>query len=246
MFDSVDFTDLDFVRAANKKQQDGQIAADYVVMMSRCKDHYFHLDCLKAQLGIKDYLECSTCMVMYGRKTGDQPPGTMTWVKESFACDGYPGDMKTWVINYEFPSGIHPETKKPFHGDGRVGYLPDNEEGVEVLALLVESFRRKLTFTVGFSVVRGQDNCIVWNGVHHKTRTHGGSTRYGYPDPTYCNRVKQELALKGVVFESDQHKQELIKEVTTQLNEVMHGQTNKSKNKKIDFSRLTGFKIPGF
>jgi len=185
-------------------------------------------------------------MITYGMKTGDQPPGSMTWSKEAFTCDGYPHGTETWVINYEFPSGIHPETKKPFHGDGRVGYLPDNEEGVEVLALLVASFQRKLTFTVGFSVVRGRDNCIVWNGVHHKTRTFGGSTRYGYPDPTYCNRVKQELALKCVVFESDQHKQELIKEVTTKLKEVKHGKPSKSKNNKPDISVLAGFKIPGF
>ena len=75
-----------------------------------------------------------------------------------------------------------------------------------MLALLAKSFHRRLTFTVGFSVVRGCDNCIVWNGVHHKTRTHGGSTHYGYPDTTYFNRVKQELALKAVIFESEEDK----------------------------------------
>jgi Deltex C-terminal domain len=70
------------------------------------------------------------------------------------------------------------------------------------LALLVKSFKRKLTFAVGYSVVRGCDNCIVWNGIHHKTGTHGGSTSYGYPDLTYFNRVKNELADKGVILES--------------------------------------------
>ena len=73
-----------------------------------------------------------------------------------------------------------------------------------MLLLLVKSFQRRLTFTLGFSVVRGRDNCVVWNGVHHKTNTHGGSTRYGYPDPTYMNRVKHELALKGVRLDDDQ------------------------------------------
>ncbi len=71
-----------------------------------------------------------------------------------------------------------------------------------MLALLVKAFKRKLTFTVGFSVVRGRDNCIVWNGIHHKTNTSGGSTRYGYPDATYFSRVKNELADKGVVLDS--------------------------------------------
>ena len=89
-----------------------------------------------------------------------------------------------------------------------------------MLALLVKCFRRKLSFTVGFSVVRGRDNCIVWNGVHHKTNTHGGSTGYGYPDPTYFNRVKQELALKGVVQDSEEQMADEIAEVTTRISEV--------------------------
>lgn len=72
-----------------------------------------------------------------------------------------------------------------------------------MLALLIKAFKRRLTFTVGFSVVRGRDNCIVWNGIHHKTNTSGGSSRYGYPDETYFNRVRNELADKGVVIESE-------------------------------------------
>ena len=45
----------------------------------------------------------------------------------------------------------------------------------------------------------GVTNTTVWNGVHHKTNLYGGSTHFGYPDNTYFNRVKQELAAKGVV-----------------------------------------------
>jgi len=114
-------------------------------------------------------------------------------------------------------------TKKQYHGDGRTGYIPDTEEGREILALLVACFRRRMTFTVGFSVVRGRDNCIVWNGVHHKTRTHGGATNYAYPDDTYLNRVRQELALKGVVFENDEVKQAAITEVTETISVVEAG-----------------------
>ena len=44
------------------------------------------------------------------------------------------------------------------------------------------------------------DNQIVWNGIHHKTKLHGGSARFGYPDPTYFNRVREELAAKGVIW----------------------------------------------
>ena len=125
----------------------------------------------------------------------------MTWKLEPFPCDGFP-KTSTWAISYGFAGGKHKESGKVYSGDGRHCYVPDTPEGREVLALLVKAFKRRLTFTVGFSVVRGRDNCIVWNGIHHKTNTHGGTTRYGYPDLTYFNRVKIELADKGVVLDS--------------------------------------------
>ena len=72
-----------------------------------------------------------------------------------------------------------------FPGTHRTGYLPDNKEGNEVLKLLETAFNRKLIFTVGRSVTTGRDNQIVWNGIHHKTNTSGGSSHFGYPDDTY-------------------------------------------------------------
>ena len=88
-------------------------------MMKRCKDHYFHLECLEGQLGKNEHLDCSVCMVTYGIKTGDQPPGSMTWEKDTHVhCDGFSREA-TWIINYSFPSGKHPETKKRFGGDSR-------------------------------------------------------------------------------------------------------------------------------
>jgi deltex-like protein len=85
-----------------------------------------------------------------------------------------------------------------FPSTHRTAYLPDNKEGNEVLLLLVEAFNRKLIFTIGRSVTTGQDNRIVWNGIHHKTNTSGGSAYFGYPDDTYFQRVKLELAAKGI------------------------------------------------
>ena len=140
-------------------------------------------------------------------RTGDQPLGTMSWRCTSTKCSGY--KEKTWEIQYRFDSGVR--NGNSYNGDARNAYIPDTEEGREVLALLVKSFKRKLTFTVGYSVVRGRDNCIVWNGVHHKTNTHGGSSHYGYPDLTYFSRVKNELADKGVILES---KQEVLDVIT--------------------------------
>ena len=53
---------------------------------------------------------------------------------------------------------------------------------------------------MGRSVTTGRDNQIVWNGIHHKTNTSGGSSHFGYPDDTYFDRVKLEMAAKGVVW----------------------------------------------
>jgi len=66
-------------------------------------------------------------------------------------------------------------------------------------------------------VVRGRDNCIVWNGIHHKTHTHGGSSHYGYPDATYFNRVKNELADKGIVIENAQEISDVIAKQTGKI-----------------------------
>lgn len=68
-----------------------------------------------------------------------------------------------------------------------------------MLRLLKTAFERKLIFTVGRSVTTGKDNRIVWSGIHHKTNLNGGASFFGYPDPTYFSRVKEELASKGVI-----------------------------------------------
>src|SRR5690606_31272389 len=96
----------------------------------------------------------------------------------------------------------HPNPGHPYAGTSRIAYLPDTEEGRRILKLLKIAFQRRLVFTIGTSVTTGASNFVVWNGIHHKTRPCGGPTYYGYPDPTYFNRVTMELAAKGV-FASD-------------------------------------------
>jgi deltex-like protein len=73
---------------------------------------------------------------------------------------------------YEFPNGIqgpeHPFPGKPYSGTYRIAYLPDNAEGREVLELFKKAFAQRQIFTVGNSITTGQQNCVVWNGIHHK------------------------------------------------------------------------------
>lgn len=141
------------------------------------------------------------CTQIYGEYIGDSPPGKMSWKyspKGKLPIDGY-SNVGSWMINYSFYDGIRNGVN--YRGTRRNAYLPDTDEGREVLLLLIKSFKRKHTFTVGDSVTTGRNNVVVWNSIHHKTNTSGGTLSYGYPDPTYFNRVKLELASKGVELE---------------------------------------------
>lgn len=108
----------------------------------------------------------------------------------------------TIIIKYVFPSGIQndddPNPGVPYEGTSRTGFLPDTDAGNEVMELLVRAFKNRQTFVVGTSVTTGRSNCVVWNGIHHKTNVRGGPTRFGYPDETYFERVKAELAMIGI------------------------------------------------
>jgi hypothetical protein len=186
-----------------------------VLLLNNCTDHFFHIECLDNMIGDKDFIKCPNCTIVYGTIIGDQPKGTMKVSLMDYPCTGYE-DCSTICIYYQFPSG------KTYSGTSREAYLPNNSEGREVLALLKVAFDRKLTFTVGTSVTTGCTNTTIWNGVHHKTNLSGGSAYFGYPDPTYFNRVKQELAVKGVK-ESD---------VKDRIDEICDELIPKAKTKK--------------
>ena len=164
-----------------------------VILLKNCHDHFFHIECLDLLIGNKESFKCPNCSKIYGILIGDQPKGTMSaHISSNIHCSGYE-NYDTIVIDYDFPSG------KGYTGTFRTAFLPNNKEGKEILGLLKVCFDRKLTFTVGTSVTTGVTNTTVWNGVHHKTNLYGGSTHFGYPDKTYFNRIKEELASKGVI-----------------------------------------------
>ncbi|XP_027133218.1 probable E3 ubiquitin-protein ligase DTX3 isoform X2 [Larimichthys crocea] len=92
----------------------------------------------------------------------------------------------------------HPQPGQQYEGVSRTAYLPDSPEGKEIVKLLKRAFDQRLIFTVGQSTTSGRNNTVTWNDIHHKTSTHGGPTHYGYPDPDYLRRVRDELAVKGI------------------------------------------------
>lgn len=201
-----------------------------IIMLDKCYDHFFHIECVYNLLnsspqkahGFNDsgFIKCPVCQKTYGIVTGNQPPGTMTVnLNKNMRCAGYE-NYETFCINYVFPS-----TNK-YSGTARIAYLPNNKEGREVLALLKVAFDRKLIFTVGTSVTTGQTNTTVWGGIHHKTNLTGGTARFGYPDSTYFNRVKEEMASRGVTLESiNQDPEEIVKNLIKEkiINKNMFG-----------------------
>lgn len=163
--------------------------------------HEFCKDC------IESYFEsakksCPVCNTVYGISAGTQPDGKMDVRVTSQCLPGYPAGTKTIEISYTIRSGVqgpqHPHPGRSFSGTHRTAYLPDTTEGREVLGLLKKAFDHRLIFTIGQSRTTGLEDTVTWNDIHHKTSMHGGSSNFGYPDPTYLNRVKQELADKGI------------------------------------------------
>ncbi|XP_029960637.1 E3 ubiquitin-protein ligase DTX3L-like [Salarias fasciatus] len=164
----------------------------------RCK-HSFCKDCLKTAFAYKPV--CPTCGQVFGVLEGTQPGGSMSVNKSSTPLPGYES-YGSIVIDYHIPSGIqkryHPNPGQPYGGASRRAYLPDSPEGRAVAKLLRRAFDQKLIFTIGRSTTTGRNNVVTWNDIHHKTSMHGGPTCYGYPDPDYLRRVRDELKAKGI------------------------------------------------
>ncbi|CAL8382555.1 unnamed protein product [Boreogadus saida] len=144
---------------------------------------------------------CPICKALFGEMTGDQPDGRMTYETQRNSLPGFQGQGNI-LIKYEiFPgkqTARHPNPGKTHYGTQRSAYLPDNREGREVLKLLRRAFDQRLIFTVGTSVTSGSENQVTWNDIHHKTSISGGPSSFGYPDPDYLRRVKEELKAKGI------------------------------------------------
>uniref|UniRef100_A0A671YA38 E3 ubiquitin-protein ligase n=1 Tax=Sparus aurata TaxID=8175 RepID=A0A671YA38_SPAAU len=165
----------------------------------KCK-HEFCEECLEQS---KKHMGpvCPVCKDVFGVIEGIQPDGTMSSYKSDLSLPGFE-DCGTIVIDYYLPSGEqterHPNPGQRYDGTSRTAYLPDNKEGKEVLHLLQKAFNQKLIFTVGTSTTTGIENQVTWNDIHHKTSRTGGPQSFGYPDPDYLRRVRDELKAKGI------------------------------------------------
>jgi deltex-like protein len=168
-----------------------------IVKLRKCKGHFFHKSCISRAFSSEESVKCPVCGQIYGDLTGSMPDGTLQIsLDPRVHCDGYL-HCGTWVLLYTFPGGNSKGIV--YTGTQRRAFLPNTMIGREVLRLLICAFYRRQSFIVGTSVTTGTANTVVW-AVHHKTNLTGGATRYGYPDPTYFERVKEELKARGVVY----------------------------------------------
>nr|XP_046239963.1 E3 ubiquitin-protein ligase DTX3L-like isoform X1 [Scatophagus argus] len=162
--------------------------------------HSFCEACLAESLKNMGHI-CPVCRDVFGIIEGNQPDGKMFSDSGAFSLPGFP-ECGTIIISYDFPSGIqtekHPNPGRRYCGIMRTAYLPGNKEGNEVLRLLNKAFKQRLIFTVGTSRTTGMEDQITWNDIHHKTSITGGPQGFGYPDPDYLSRVKEELKAKGI------------------------------------------------
>ncbi|NWV96005.1 DTX3L ligase, partial [Machaerirhynchus nigripectus] len=166
--------------------------------LEKCK-HAFCKSCIDLAMAHKK--ACPVCNTVCGVLKGDQPEGKMSATQHPFSLPGHP-NCGTIEINYFMEGGIqtssHPNPGQHYRPTHRRAYLPDNEEGREILQLLRRAFNQKLIFTVGQSRTTGEQSVITWNDIHHKTAIEGGPTHFGYPDPSYLQRVRSELKAKGI------------------------------------------------
>ncbi|XP_031969846.1 E3 ubiquitin-protein ligase DTX3L [Corvus moneduloides] len=167
-------------------------------ILEKCK-HAFCKSCIDLALAHKQV--CPVCNTVCGVLRGNQPEGKMFTTKIRSSLPGYP-NCDTIQIDYYMEGGIqtsnHPNPGQHYLPTHRTAYLPDNKEGREILELLRRAFNQKLIFTVGQSHTTGEQSVITWNDIHHKTARDGGPTHFGYPDPSYLQRVRSELKAKGI------------------------------------------------
>lgn len=187
--------------AGDSKEETCPICMDTFTNKKRLKcTHEFCEDCLQEAKKTNGPI-CPVCRDVFGMMEGDQPDGTMLHSKYASSLPGFP-HCGTINISYYIPHGIqtekHPKPGHYYSGITRTAYLPDNKEGNEVLRLLRKAFDQKLIFTVGTSRTTGMENQVTWNDIHHKTCQTGGPQGFGYPDPDYLSRVREELKAKGI------------------------------------------------
>lgn len=160
--------------------------------------HCFHDNCIKDCLTSDP--KCPVCRQYVREPQGTCPSGTMQIQQIHEICPGFESSTRSLKIDYSIPEGkqasYHDNPGKKYSGTTRTAFLPNNDDGRQLLTRLKYAWIHGMTFTIGTSLTTGQSDSVVWTSIHHKTSLHGGS--YGFPDPSYISRCNQDLTALGV------------------------------------------------
>jgi Deltex C-terminal domain/Ring finger domain len=174
---------------------------DPVVSLADCS-HQFHSSCIENSM--KHARKCPLCRAPIGSPQGKMPSGTMQIeVRPDLTCSGHPAG--TLVITYRISEGrqkVYHENPGEMHGSAhRVAYVPECQEGRNLLQRLQFAFAHGLTFTVGTSLATSRPNSVTWSSIHHKTSLSEGA--HGYPAPGYFINANEELDALNVPASDD-------------------------------------------
>mmetsp|Transcript_16703 Transcript_16703/g.36101 ORF Transcript_16703/g.36101 Transcript_16703/m.36101 type:complete len:353 (-) Transcript_16703:938-1996(-) len=170
-----------------------QLLINPSVALTHCV-HVFHKCCIEQAMKAKP--QCPVCRIPVGAPQGKSPSGTMKVSIISTSCFGFQ-ESSSLAISYNITSGnqmsYHENPALSHAGKYVMAYLPNNSGGGDLLKRLAYAFMHGLTFSVGTSVTTGKKNQCTWASIHHKTSTHGGVRKHGYPDPNYVVNCNSEL-----------------------------------------------------
>ena len=179
-----------------------QLSSQVSVQISKCR-HVFHQSCIEGCL--QKELKCPLCRAPLGEPKGKCPSGTMTIKSKPKPCPGFSTSTTCITITYDIPSGTqnacHDNPGCEYKGTKRKAFIPNNQEGRQLLARLKYAFMRGLTFTVGQSMTTGQKNVVTWTSIPHKTSLKGGL--HGFPDSNYISNCNSSLDALNVPCFSD-------------------------------------------
>lgn len=158
--------------------------------------HFFHEKCIATWLSSRS--TCPNCGHDYGAQVGQMPDGDMLWRRVDTKLSGY--SCGTIVLHFHFLSGqmtlSGEATPTPYRHRSQHAYLPDNEDGRQLLAAFAVAFRRRLLFTLAQSTQSNQWRPVF--AISLKTSTRGGLWSNGYPDPNYFSCAAEELRVVGI------------------------------------------------
>lgn len=179
---------------------------DQVPVRTRICGHSYHLACITRWVGEKSASsQCPVCRKALFTLTGNQPVESGNDFEVFEHPSNLPGNSEctTYILRFTIQSGIQtmdmPLPLEPYAGLTLVCYLPNNSEGKELIRLLHVAWDRRLLFRIGTNTKTGRKDQVIPNGFEFKVNREGGIQNYGFPDPSYMNRLKVDLKDVGVL-----------------------------------------------